>query len=71
MMSQTSSLLSCAARACEKIPKTFANGVGVFNLLLLTFLVGLLVCLFIDAGLSNATERAWISAASAAVEAPV
>ena len=42
-----------------------------FPCLLVCWLVGLLVCGYIDVGPSNATERAWISAARAAVAAPI
>ena len=79
MRSQTSSLrdgispylmVSCAAVSREKIPRTFADRVPLFNKIVLTSLVGLLVCGCIDVGPSNSTERAWISAARAAVEAP-
>ena len=52
MRSQTSSqsddvspylMVSCAAGAREKIPRTFAHRVPLFNLIVLTSLVGLLV----------------------------
>ena len=70
-------MVSCAAGAREKIPRTFAHRVPLFNKIVLFSLVGFLVCWCvgvlvcgcIDAGSSNATERAWISAARVAVEA--
>ena len=61
-------LYACAG---EKIARTFADSVGLFNLIILSSLVCVWVCwcscVRIDVGPSNATERAWISAASAAV----
>ena len=43
----------------------------LFPPLLVRWCVGLLVCGCIDVGPSNATERAWSSAARAAAEAPI
>ena len=61
----------------ERLPPACAYLI-LRSTIVLTFLVGLLVCSFvgvlvcgcIDVGPSNATERAWISAARAAAEAP-
>ena len=86
MRSQTSSLradattslhfitIGCAAGVREKIPRTFADRVGLFNKTVLSSLVCArwCICVCIDVvGPSNATERAWVSAASAALEAPI
>ena len=63
-------LYACAR---EKFPRTFAHRVGSFILIVLSshVCIGVLVCECIDVGPSNATERAWISAARATVEAPI
>ena len=49
------------ACACEKIPRTFADSVGLFNLMIISSVVGVWVCwcicVSIDVGPSYATER--------------
>ena len=37
-------MVSCAAGAREKIPRTFADSVGLFNLIVLNSLLCVLVC---------------------------
>ena len=58
-------MVSCAVGAREKIPRKFAHSVGLFNLIVLPLLVCWCIGVCIDVDPSNATERAFISAARA------
>ena len=64
-------MVTCAAGAREKSLRTFAHSVLLFNKIVLPSLVcwfvGLLVCWCIDVDPLNATGRACISAAKAAM----
>ena len=62
-------MVSCAHVPVRKIPELLAHMMAILYLIVLSSRVWLCGC--IDVGPSNATERAWISAARAAVEAPI